>query len=98
MILGFYYKTICEDTEHYITSNVLMIVICYKGNSQYQICQVFVVGYSCLSRVSCWHCGSILVSNTKDGRFKPFRLPVKKFSENSIMVVNGPMVMQSDCQ
>ena len=27
---------------------------------------------SCLSHMSCWHCGSIMVSNTIDGRFKPF--------------------------
>ena len=26
----------------------------------------------CLLHVSCWHCGSILVSNPKDDRFEPF--------------------------
>ena len=27
---------------------------------------------SCLSHVSCWPCGSILVSYTRGGRFEPF--------------------------
>ena len=27
---------------------------------------------SCLSHVSCWHCGNILDSHTRGGRFKPF--------------------------
>ena len=30
---------------------------------------------SCLLHVSCWHCGSTLVSNTRGGRFEPF-IPV----------------------
>ena len=42
---------------------------------------------SCVSHVSWWHCGSILVSNTRGGRFEPFTVMtnifVTKFAELS---------------
>ena len=35
---------------------------------------------SCLSHVSCWHCGSILDSYTRDGRFESFYCNDKYFN------------------
>ena len=43
-ILGFEYKIINEDTEHYLTSNICMTVIYDKGNSYCQICHFYAVG------------------------------------------------------
>ena len=37
------------------------------------------ISRSCLSYVPWWHCGSILISNTRDGRFKPFYCNDKYF-------------------
>ena len=48
VVLRFCFKIIEEDTEHYLSLNVQLIVdIIYdKGNSRCQICQFCVVGYS----------------------------------------------------
>ena len=37
------------------------------------------ISRSCLSHVSCWRCGSILVSNVRDSRFQPFYCDDKYF-------------------